>query len=77
MILANEVLASHLESREGSVRFNRNTKQPDPRRKWHRSQTFVATFGFKFHTRKVIPPRFASALSLHGGAAGGTNACNT
>ena len=61
MILANEVVASHLESRDIPSIY-RIHEEPDPA-KVASFADIVATFGFRFHPKKVLPAEFQRFIS--------------
>jgi ribonuclease R len=61
MILANEVVASHLESRDIPSIY-RIHEEPDPA-KIESFAEIVATFGFKFHPKKILPAEFQRFIS--------------
>jgi len=61
MILANEVVASHLESREIPSIY-RIHEEPDPA-KVQSFADIVSTFGFKFRPKRLLPAEFQRFIS--------------
>jgi ribonuclease R len=61
MILANEVVATHLESRDIPSLY-RVHEEPDPA-KVESFAEIVATFGFKFSPKRILPAEFQRFIS--------------